>query len=74
MKVQPKLAKKDLWKKITELSNLGAFNNHKYYDLIADKLNIPNINEKKATELFRFTQELQKLTEETRSRNNPNQT
>ncbi len=61
MRERPKLAQRTFLQRILDLSNLGAFNQGKYYDLIAKKLNIPNVSEQMAKEIYKKTQELQAL-------------
>lgn len=57
----PKVIPKSFIQNVIELSNLGAFSDKKYYDLLAKKLNIPNVSENLANEIYTKTQELQKL-------------
>ena len=64
-KTVKKLEKKDFWQKTIELSNLGAFSDSRYFDIIANRLNIPNISSVKASKIFYLTQEMQKLQEGT---------
>src|SRR3990167_8336646 len=67
-KEKPKLAQKPFLKRILELSNLGAFGDKRYYDLVAKRLNIPNVSEGMAQELFTKTQQLQTLSEGSKER------
>lgn len=62
MKETPQLAKhKTLIQKIIEASNLGAFNDRKYYDMLAKRFNIPNISEELAHQIYTMTQNIQTL-------------
>ena len=60
VKKYPKLQQKKFLQKLYELSNLGAFSDKRYYDLIAERLKIPNLTEKEAKNIFDLSQKIQK--------------
>jgi len=63
MRETPQLLKHRTYlQKLIEMSNLGAFNDRKYYDMLAKRFNIPNISEKLATQIYTITQNIQTLT------------
>ncbi|MEK7092192.1 MAG: hypothetical protein AAB907_01050, partial [Patescibacteria group bacterium] len=55
----PRLAKKDFLQKLLEFSNLGAFHDGRYFDLIAKKLKIPNVSVEQAEALHSLAQKVQ---------------
>src|SRR4030042_549698 len=60
-KVPKPVKKKDFLQQVIGLSNLGAFSEKRYYDLIAKRLKIPNVSTEFAAELDAIMQTVQIL-------------